>query len=175
MESSRGPAPLEEEQSPQVKEARHKYLCREGLLLVAIKRYGARFTWSRRARVRCQSREQQGVWVGCGVVSRCPWKTFSFLDVNWSTCVYNRPDPHLMSSSRTALINLSHSLLRNTRRTPPPDWPVLGSGVHQAGISSARPTQGAVSCTIPRENDEIPNRSCEIPEKLVKYAYSKNS
>ena len=28
---------------------------------------------------------------------------------------------------------------------------------------------------MPRESDEIPNRSCEIPEKLVKYIYSKTS
>ena len=38
-----------------------------------------------------------------------------------------------------------------------------------------RQMQALVSCSMPRENDEIPNRSCEIPEELVKYIYSKTS
>ena len=63
-------------------------------------------------------------------------------------------------------IRLSHSLLQITRRTPSPDWSVQGLGVHWQRINGARPTQTLVSCTMPRENDEI-------PEELVKYIYSK--
>ena len=65
--------------------------------------------------------------------------------------------------------------LRNTRRTSPPDWPASGSSVQQAEISDVRPMQEPVSCDIPRENYEIPNRSCETPKKLVKYTYSETS
>ena len=73
------------------------------------------------------------------------------------------------------LISLSHSLSQITRRTPLPDWSVLKLGVHWQRISGARQTQAFVFCTMLRENDEIPNRSCETPEELVKYIYSKTS
>ena len=153
----------------------------EGLLFAAIEWYRVSFVWSRRARPSCQSREQQGVRVRHGVVSRCPWNFFFFSWREQEHLCVESPGARLISSSRTALINLSHSLLQNTRRTSPPDWSVSGSSFYQTGISGVRPTQGPVSCTIPRENDEIPNRSCDLvilcvtDLRIMKYIYSKKS
>ena len=99
----------------------------------------------------------------------------SFLFMNWGTSVQNCPDLHLYIVPALLPISLSHSLLQITRRTPSPDWSARGLGIHWQQINGACPTQVLVPCTMPRENDEIANRSCEIPEELVKYIYSKTS
>ena len=99
----------------------------------------------------------------------------SFLFVNCGTTVQNCPELRLILCPALLSISLSHSLPQITRRTPLPHWSVSGLGIYWQRISSTRQTQAFAPCTIPRENDEIPNRSSEIPEELVKYVYSKNS
>ena len=118
----------------------------------------------------------RGVWSGTVSFLNVFRKLFcSFLFMNCGTTVKNCPELCLIKRPILPPISLSHSLPQITRRTPHPHWLVSGLSVYWQRISSAHQTQAFTPCTMPRENDEIPNRSCVIPEELVKYIYSKTS
>ena len=57
---------------------------------------------------------------------------------------------------------LNHSLPWIARQLLRPHWSVSGLCVYWERISSARQMQALAPSTTPRENDEIPNRSCGI-------------